>query len=84
MLRLVLVLVLPVLSSPFQLHRLPHSRPLPLHRCWSSVPSRSTEDVRVAEANRKWGGGIMGVKSQAKTAKKMKIINAEIKAREKL
>merc|ERR1712216_386085 len=31
---------------------------------------------RFAEANRKWGGGIMGVKSQAKTAKKMKIINA--------
>merc|ERR1712216_58542 len=39
---------------------------------------------RFAEANRKWGGGIMGVKSQAKTAKKMKIINAELKAREKL
>ena len=44
---------------------------------------RSYND-RFAEANRKWGGGIMGVKSQAKTAKKMKIINAELKAREKL
>ena len=39
---------------------------------------------RFHEANRKWGGGIMGVKSQAKTAKKMKIINAEKLAREKL
>ena len=39
---------------------------------------------RFAEANRKWGGGIMGVKSQAKTAKKMKAINAELRAREKL
>jgi large subunit ribosomal protein L7Ae len=39
---------------------------------------------RFAESQRKWGGGIMGVKSQAKTAKKMKIINAELKAREKL
>ena len=39
---------------------------------------------RFTESNRKWGGGIMGVKSQAKTAKKMKIINAELKAREKL
>ena len=39
---------------------------------------------RFTEANRKWGGGIMGVKSQAKTAKKMKAINAELRAREKL
>ena len=39
---------------------------------------------RFAESNRKWGGGIMGVKSQAKTAKKMKAINAELRAREKL
>lgn len=39
---------------------------------------------RFTESNRKWGGGIMGVKSQAKTAKKMKAINAELRAREKL
>ena len=39
---------------------------------------------RFAESNRKWGGGIMGVKSQAKTAKKMKAINAELRAREKI
>ena len=47
------------------------------------ILDQNAED-QVDNLNRKWGGGIMGVKSQAKTAKKMKIINAELKAREKL
>ena len=33
---------------------------------------------------RTWGGGIMGVKSQAKTKKKQRIIDAELRAREKV
>jgi len=39
---------------------------------------------RFEAANRKWGGGIMGVKSQAKTKKKQRIIDAELRAREKV
>jgi len=37
---------------------------------------------RFAEAQRKWGGGIMGVKSQAKTRAKQKIIDKELRQRE--
>ena len=39
---------------------------------------------RFTESQRKWGGGIMGVKSQAKTKAKQRLINKELAAREKL
>ena len=39
---------------------------------------------RFEAAQRKWGGGIMGVKSQAKTKAKQRIINKELMAREKI
>ena len=32
--------------------------------------------------HRKWGGGIMGVKSQAKTAARQRVIDKELKQRE--
>lgn len=39
---------------------------------------------RFEASQRKWGGGIMGVKSQAKTKAKQRIINKELMAREKI